>query len=287
MDLSTLTYEETRHNVTIDGAEFSYHVAGDESLPTVILLHGSGPGVSSWSNFQHNLPVLSQSFRVFMPDMPGFGKSDLPEIDAIYPIFTARWLLTFMDAVGIRNASLVGNSMGGYVAAETAALAPERIDRIALMGPGGLAISLFNQDPSEGAKRLFEFLDNPTRAGMIEWVKCMVSDHSAITDALIDERMANALQPGAIERAKTIFGSVFNPEFAAQQQPLWQRASTIATPTLIMWGRDDRMLPYEQAHFAARHMPDVELHMFSRCGHWAQIERKADFERLVTEFFTR
>ncbi|WP_166868152.1 alpha/beta fold hydrolase [Salinibacterium sp. ZJ70] len=280
-----LDYEDTRRTVSVNGHEFSFHEAG--SGTPLLMLHGSGPGVSAWSNFQHNLPVLAEHFRVIMPDLPGFGRSDLPHIDEVYPAFAARWMLHLMDALEIESAHVVGNSMGGSIAAELADLAPERVTRLALMGPGGLAVSVFNSDPSEGAKRLFEFLDDPTRERMVAWVECMVADPARITDELIDERMANATAPGAVERAKEIFGSIFNPALASRHRPLWTRAAGIQTPTLIIWGREDRMLPYDQAHFAVRQMPDGELHTFARCGHWAQIERKNEFERLVIEFFTR
>lgn len=280
-----LGYEETRRTVVVDGVEFSYHEAG--AGETLVLLHGSGPGVSAWSNFRDNISVLAQQFRVIMPDLPGFGRSELPAIDEVYPAFAARWIERFLQTLQVERANVLGNSMGGNIAAELALRAPGIVSRMALMGPGGLAISVFGSDPSEGAKRLFEFLDDPTRARMIAWVECMVHDPGMITDELIDERMTNAMAPGAVDRAREIFGSIFNPTLAAKHRPLWTRLAEIPTPTLMIWGRDDRMLPYDQAHFAARHMPDVELHTFARCGHWAQIERKTDFERLITEFFTR
>ncbi|NYJ21342.1 4,5:9,10-diseco-3-hydroxy-5,9,17-trioxoandrosta-1(10),2-diene-4-oate hydrolase [Leifsonia psychrotolerans] len=264
---------------------FSYHEAGQGE--PLLMLHGSGPGVSAWSNFQHNLPVFAENFRVIMPDLPGFGRTDLPEINDVYPRFAARLVAQFMHELGIDSCLIIGNSMGGSVAAELAAMEPSRVRRLALMGPGGLAVSVFGTDPSEGALRLFEFLDDPTRERMVAWVTTMVSDPATITEELIDERMANALADGAIERSRAIFASVFEPAFTAAHQPLWSRAEQIPMPTLMIWGRDDRMLPFDQAHFANRRLPDVELHTFSRCGHWAQIERKRDFERVVTEFFTR
>jgi 4,5:9,10-diseco-3-hydroxy-5,9,17-trioxoandrosta-1(10),2-diene-4-oate hydrolase len=204
-----------------------------------------------------------------------------------YPIFAARWIARLMDHLGLESALFTGNSMGGAVTAELAALHPLRVRRMSLIGSGGLSASLFTTEPSEGFLRLFEFLDDPTRDRMIAWVKTMVYDHKAITDQLIDERMRNAAAEGVLPRMKLIFGSIFNPKFRANVAPLWTKASTIATPTLILWGRDDRTLPYDQAHFANRSLPNVELHTFSRCGHWVQIERKSDFERVTTEFHSR
>lgn len=279
------SYDSTRRTVVIDGITLSWHEAG-EGEP-LVLLHGSGPGVSAWTNFQHNLPVFAKRFRTIMPDMPGFGASDLPELNEFYATLAARWIARLLDHLNIESAFFTGNSMGGAVAAELAALHPDRVRRMALIGSGGLSVGVFGTDPSEGFLRLFEFLDDPTRVRMVSWIKTMVFDHRLITDDLIDARMKNALADGVIGRMKAIFGAMFNPALRNGQPPLWTRASTIRTPTLLLWGRDDRMLPYDHAHLANRMMPEVELHSFSRCGHWVQIERKTDFERVSTEFHTR
>ena len=274
-------FESTSHYLEGDW-RLHYHEAGEG--PCLILLHGSGPGVSGWSNFKGNLPVLARTFRTIVPDMPGFGLSDRVELDRAYPRVAADSVKFLMDQLGVEKAHVLGNSMGGYVAAELALAHPDRVAKLVLMGPGGLAVSIFGPDPSEGARRLWEFLANPTRDGMVAWVDCMVADKRVVDDELIDERMANALRPGAIESAAAIFASLSQfPEAV----PLYARADHLTRPTLITWGRDDRMLPLEQAVFAFRRLPRAELHVFSGCGHWAQVERKEDFERIVTEFLTR
>ncbi|MFT4246535.1 MAG: alpha/beta fold hydrolase [Pseudomonas sp.] len=280
-----LTYDSTLRHVEIEGITVSWHEAGQGE--PLLLLHGSGPGVSAWSNFQRNLPVFARSFRTIMPDLPGFGASGLPALDEYYPTLAARWIARLMDHLEIGAAAFTGNSMGGAVAAELAVLHPERVRRMALIGSGGLSVGLFGPEPSEGFLRLFEFLGDPTRERMIAWVRTMVYDPARITDELIDERMRNALADGVIGRMKAIFGTLADPRLRAGKPPLWTRAASIATPTLLLWGRDDRTLPYEQAHYANRWLPEVELHTFSRCGHWLQIERKAEFERITTEFHTR
>jgi len=279
------TYDSTRKTVELDGLAVAYHEAG--AGQPLFLLHGSGPGVSAWSNFQTNLPVLAETFRTIMPDLPGFGASQLPTLNEYYPLLAARRIARLMDHLGIESAFFTGNSMGGAVAAELAALHPQRVRRMALIGSGGLSVGLFGAEPSEGFLRLFEFLDDPTRERMIAWVKTMVYDYRKVTEELLDERMRNATAEGVIPRMKALFGSMFDPKLRANYVPLWTRAASIATPTLLLWGRDDRTLPYDQAHFANRHLPEVELHTFSRCGHWLQIERKSDFERVTTEFHTR
>jgi 4,5:9,10-diseco-3-hydroxy-5,9,17-trioxoandrosta-1(10),2-diene-4-oate hydrolase len=187
-----------------------------------------------------------------------------------------------LDVLGIERANVLGNSMGGYVAGELALAHPERVERLVLMGPGGFAANLLGPEPSEGARRLFDFMVKPSREAMEAWVDTMVANKAVVDDALLDERTANALKPGAMENTGAIFASM-----GLEQEPLWARASHVAAPTLITWGRDDRMLPFESGLFAFRRMPNVELHVFSGCGHWAQVERKDDFERVVTEFLTR
>jgi len=279
--MTQLDFESTSRR--LDGEyDLHYHEAG--SGPPLVMLHGSGPGVSGWSNFRGNLPVLAGRFRTIVPDMPGFGRSGRREYDRAYPRVAADAVRFLLDSLDVEKAHVLGNSMGGYVAAELALAHPDRVERMVLMGPGGLAVSLFNADPSEGARRLTEFMMNPSREGMVAWVDCMVANKKVVDDALIDERLANAMVPGAIDSAVSIFMSLGQfPE----EVPLYARAERIATPTLITWGRDDRMLPFEQALFAFRRMPRAELHVFSRCGHWAQVERKEEFERVVTEFLTR
>ncbi|MHB1444684.1 MAG: alpha/beta fold hydrolase [Acidimicrobiales bacterium] len=281
MSAALLDFESTSRR--LDGEyDVHYHEVGDG--PPLVMLHGSGPGVSGWSNFKGNLPVLAAQFRTIVPDMPGFGRSGRRRYERAYPRVAADSVRFLLDQLGIERAFLLGNSMGGYAAAEFALAHPERVDRMVLMGPGGLAVSLFNADPSEGAKRLAEFMTNPTREGMVAWVDCMVANKKVVDDELIDERLANALQPGAIDSALSIFMSLAQfPE----EVPLYARAERISVPTLITWGRDDRMLPFEQALFAFRRLPRAELHVFSRCGHWAQVERKDEFERVVIEFLTR
>lgn len=259
-----------------------YHEAG--TGPALVLLHGSGPGVSGWSNFRGNFGVFAQRFRTVVIDMPGFGKSEKPKLDRAYPRVAADALHGLLTQLGIDRAHLLGNSMGGYVALEYAIAHPERVDRMVLMGPGGLAANVLGPDPSEGARRLADFMMAPSKEAMEAWVDTMVSNKSVVDDALIAERLANAMAPGAMESAMAIFMSLAqHPE----PVPLWARVREVRSPVLITWGRDDRMLPVEGALFGYRQLPNAELHLFSGCGHWAQVERKADFERVVIEFLTR
>lgn len=279
--VTTLDFEATSKYLEGD-YRIHYHEAGEG--PALVLLHGSGPGVSGWSNFRGNFPVFAGQFRTVVMDMPGFGKSERPELDRAYPRVAADGLARLLDGIGIEKASLLGNSMGGYVALEFALAYPERVDRMVLMGPGGLAVNILGPDPSEGARRLGDFMMAPSKAAMEAWVDTMVANKAVVDDELIEERLANAMAPGALESAIAIFSSLGqHPE----PVPMWARLKAIKARTLITWGRDDRMLPVEGAFMGFRQLPNAELHIFSKCGHWAQVERKDEFERLVIEFLTR
>lgn len=279
--MQTLDFEATSRFVE-GGCRLHYHEAGEG--PALVLLHGSGPGVSGWSNFRANFPVFAERFRTVVWDMPGFGRSERPPLDRAYPRVAADHLLQLLDALSIERAHLLGNSMGGYVAFEFALAHPDRVDRLVGMGPGGLAVNVLGPEQSEGARRLGEFMMAPSKQTMKAWVDTMVANRQVVDDELIEERLANALAPGALESAIAIFMSLGqHPE----PVPLWARVGAIKAPTLITWGRDDRMLPVEGALFGFRQMPNAELHVFSKCGHWAQVERKDEFERLVIDFLTR
>lgn len=279
--MTTLDFDATSRYVEGE-CRLHYHEAGDG--PALVLLHGSGPGVSGWSNFRGNFPAFAERFRTVVWDMPGFGRSERPPLERAYPRVAADHLVRLLDSLNIEKAHLLGNSMGGYVAFEFALAHPDRVDRLVGMGPGGLAANILGPEPSEGARRLADFMGAPSRAGMEAWVDTMVANKKVVDDALIDERLANAQAPGAMESAIAIFMSLAaHPEAV----PLWARVRDIKAPTLITWGRDDRMLPVEGALFGFRQMRNAELHIFSRCGHWAQVERKEEFERVVIEFLTR
>jgi 4,5:9,10-diseco-3-hydroxy-5,9,17-trioxoandrosta-1(10),2-diene-4-oate hydrolase len=272
------SYDETSQTLEA-GYRLHYHEAGEG--PALILLHGSGPGVTGWTNFGANLPIFAEHFRTIILDMPGFGGSASPEYDQQYPPVAAEAVAMFMEGVGLDSAHLLGNSMGGNVASHVALNYPDRVQRMVMMGPGGLAVNVFGPSPNEGTKRLIEFMGDPSRERMVAWVRTMVSDQALVTDELIDSRMENAMKPGVMDSTRAIFGTFFK---FPDPTPLWSRANEIQHPTLITWGRDDRMLPFEGALFPFRQMPNADLHVFSNCGHWAQVERKDDFERVVIDY---
>lgn len=264
-----------------------YHDAG--SGPVLVLLHGSGPGVSAWSNFGSNYPFFASSYRTIAPDQPGFGRSYTPAFDRSYHRIASDALARLLDGLGIERAYVLGNSAGGSVAGRFALDHADRLARLVLMGPGGVGTPVLAPSPSEGIKRLIEFTQDPTRLRMIAWLRTMVVDQSILTDELIEERLRNALAPGALDWMRGFFSHISGSGTPrpVDPVPLWAEVSRITAPTLITWGRDDRVTPLENALLPLRQMKDVELHVFANCGHWAMIERREEFQRVVHEFLSR
>jgi pimeloyl-ACP methyl ester carboxylesterase len=279
----TLTADGTRKSVTVNGLDLSYHDVGDG--PAVVLLHGSGPGVTGWANFGNNLPALSEHLRCIVVDQPGFGASGRPDTyDRNYLRISADALGGLLDALGLEQVALLGNSMGGDVAVRYTLDNPKRVTKLMLMGPGGTGATILGPSPSEGITRLMEFNAEPTRERMAAWVRTMLFDQRLATDELIDARMASATEPGAVKNLQDAYATFYDPAMA-EPVPLWGEVHKIRQPVLLCWGRDDRVAPVEGALFPARRMAKADLRIYSRCGHWVQIERKADFERAAIDFF--
>ncbi|MCW2814506.1 MAG: 4,5:9,10-diseco-3-hydroxy-5,9,17-trioxoandrosta(10),2-diene-4-oate hydrolase [Nocardioides sp.] len=273
--------EDTRRTHVVDGHELAYHDVGEG--PVVVLLHGSGPGVNGWANFGHTLPALSQGLRCLVVDLPGFGASGRPEkYERNYLRIAADAVVGLLDALGLETASLVGNSMGADVCVRIALDHPKRITKLLLNGAGGTGVPVFGPSPSEGIARLMEFNADPTRERMAAWVLTMMSDQRRATDELVDARLAAALAPGAVKNMQDVYGTFYDPAMA-EAVPLWAEVHRIKQPTLMLWGRDDRVTPVEGAFLPARRMPRCDLRIYSRCGHWVPVERQADFERAALE----
>lgn len=262
----------------------SYHVAGEG--PALVMLHGSGPGVSGWANFGGNVPQFAQHHRVVIPDLPGFGGSYTPELPGPYYDLVADALLRIMDAEGLDQVDLLGNSLGGALSTHFTLEHPDRVTRLVLMGPGGISPALLQPLPTEGIKLLLQFCADPTRDRLVSWLQSMVGEQSFLTEELIETRWRAAQAPGAVGFIRDFMKMAMSPEYAPAT-PMWARLAEIRQPTLLTYGRDDRVTPLEGALHAVRHIANAELHVFPKCGHWAMQERQQEFEAVVLSFLTR
>ncbi|MEV6137174.1 4,5:9,10-diseco-3-hydroxy-5,9,17-trioxoandrosta-1(10),2-diene-4-oate hydrolase [Nocardia sp. NPDC051990] len=279
-----LTYESTsRYAQARRDLRLHYHEAGVGNGPTIVLLHGGGPGASSWSNFARNIPVLARDFHVLAVDQPGFGRSDKPTEHPQYFTHSAAALKDLLDALEItERVHLLGNSLGGGTAVRFALDYPDRAGKLVLMGPGGLSVNLFAPDPTEGVKHLAKFNHEATRENLEAFLRIMVFDQSLITDELIDERFASASTPEALAATRAMGKSFAGADF--EQGMIWRDAYKLRQPVLLIWGREDRVNPLDGALVATKMIPRVQLHVFGGCGHWAQLEKFDEFNRLTTDF---
>jgi len=258
-----------------------YNEAGPETGEAVIMLHGGGPGAGGWSNYSRNIePFVNAGYRVILKDSPGFNKSDALVMDEQRGLVNARAVKGLMDALGIKKAHLVGNSMGGASALNFALEYPDHLGKLVLMGPGGLGPSLFCPMPMEGIKLLFKLYAEPSFENLKQMIQVFIYDQSLITDELIQGRWES------IQRSPE---HLKNFLISAQKVPLsaWDvshRFGEIKAKTLVVWGRDDRFVPLDHGLKIIWGVPDAHLHVLPRCGHWAQWEHAPAFNRLTLDF---
>lgn len=281
-----LTYDGTLREISTDAGVLRYHEAGDGA--PLLFLHGSGPGVTGWRNFRGILGTFADHFRCLILEFPGFGVSD--DFGG-HPMITAQGAVgTFVEALGLESVHIVGNSMGGGVGINYAIRNPNNVHRLVTIG--GIGTNVFSPGPSEGIRLLQEFTENPSRERLVAWLNSMVYDQSLVTDELIEERWALATEPSTLESARRMYGkAAFAQMMAAMRAsdaPMpWAVMHKVEAPTLLTWGRDDRVSPLDMALIPMRTIPNAELHVFPNCGHWAMIEAKDAFESTVLAFLTR
>jgi 2-hydroxy-6-oxonona-2,4-dienedioate hydrolase len=263
--------------------QLHYNDAGSGDR-TVVMLHGSGPGASGWSNFHRNVaPFVAAGYRVILLDCPGWNKSDAVICKGSRSELNARALKGFMDAVGLEKVHIVGNSMGGHSAVAFALAYPERTGKLVLMGGGTGGVSAFVPGPTEGIKLIGALYRAPTIENLKRMMNVFVYDPSSLTDELMQGRLENILA-----RRDHLENFVRSSELNPRQFPdVAHRLGEVAAPALVVWGRDDRFLPLDIGLRLLAGLQDSQLHVFSRCGHWVQWEHADKFNRLVVDFLAR
>jgi len=257
------------------GIATNFHDEGAGSA--VLLIHGSGPGVSAWANWRLAIPELSKSHRVIAPDMAGFGYSDRPA-GVSYKLET--WVaqaLGLMDALDIPKAHIVGNSFGGAIALALAIRSPERVDRLALMGSVGVPFVI-----TPGLEAVWGY--EPSLENMRGLLDIFAFSRELVNDELAELRYRASIRPGFQES----FAAMFPAPRQQWVDALASREDDIrALPhqTLVVHGRDDRVIPLSNSLTLLDWIDRSQLHVFGRCGHWVQIEHAARFARLLLEFF--
>lgn len=280
MTSSTLTEQTVR----VKGKDI--FVAEKGAGTPVVLLHGGGPGASGVSNYSRNIDALAEHFRVLVPDMPGYGRST-KGVDGSDPFgYLADHIRGMLDQLGIDSAHLVGNSYGGACALRLALDTPHRVDKLVLMGPGGVGTT--RGLPTDGLKSLLAYYggDGPSIEKLRSFIRTyLVYDGDAVPDELIESRYWASIDPEVVA----------NPPLQRPAGPktLWRmdftrdrRLARLTTPTLVIWGRDDKVNKPSGAKMLGDRMPNADVLLTANTGHWVQWER-ADFFNAVTTAFVK
>lgn len=261
----------TRKHVALPGVNCAYIDEG--SGPAVLSIHGSGPGAGAISTWRGNVAALAGNHRVIALDLAGFGGSTtIGDVPYTVPTW-ARQCFALLDALGIERASINGNSLGGRIAMEMALMAPARVEKLVLMGSGGLLV-----DPTPALRALREY--TPSLENMRRLVtECFLFDPSLASESLVRERY------DASEKTFATYKGMFTADRSGMVLT-HEAIASIATPALVIHGRDDKVIPPDNGVQISRLLQDADLHVFARCGHWAQFERRADFNALVASYLT-
>ena len=272
-----ITQESASRFADLKPYRIHYYEAGEGD--PIVLLHGSGPGATGWSNFKDNIGLLARTHRVLAVDMPGWGRSDT-QTDEGGRDHPAN-LVALLDHLGIEKTALVGNSMGGMTSVMTTIRFPERVSHLVTMGAPAPGVDVFAATgPSEGLKILLAAYEDPSPELIKKLVQVMCFDPAIATDELAKLRSEAALAcPEHLEGWKMTF-----PHLNSTYQTFADRVQEIAVPTLAFHGRDDRVVSFESSLRLIKQVTNSRLYLLNRCGHWAMIEHPEEFSRTVRDF---
>jgi 2-hydroxy-6-oxonona-2,4-dienedioate hydrolase len=280
MAVTELTEASTSHYAKVGDLNIHYNDTETAGAP-ILCLHGAGPGASSWSNFIRNVEALSRRHRVILVDAPNYGKSD--DFVGNDPNLNVRVTVGLMDALGIEKAHFVGNSAGATASLNIAADHPDRVLKIVAMGPGSRA-STFVPQPTEGIKVLSAGHMNPSLEALRALANVMLYDSSQISDEALQVRVDTALRHLDAQRKNREAAQREGRAFIGRPTGPARDLSTIQCPVLLVWGRDDRVNPFDTGLQLLRDIRTANMFIFNNCGHWAQFEHAEPFNRLVLDF---
>jgi 4,5:9,10-diseco-3-hydroxy-5,9,17-trioxoandrosta-1(10),2-diene-4-oate hydrolase len=246
-----------------------------DNRPTILCLHGGGPGASGYSNYKKNLSYFAaQGYHALAPDLLGFGLSDKPEDIDYTSTLHVEAMHELIVAKNITSVVPVGNSLGGSVALEYTFAYQHSVPQLILMAPGGIADPKTFWGTTEGGIALATFARERPRdeAEFRKVLSLLVHNPADIDDTIIAER-----HPVALQQPSRVFTSV-------SIQPTWLRLHEITCPILCFWGQHDRFLPATQALLLGEQARDVKIVISNRAGHWYMLEQPDDFNREVIDF---
>lgn len=268
---------EIGQSIMVNGICTNYHDIGKGSA--VLLIHGSGPGVSAWANWRLTIPELAKTNRVIALDMIGFGYSQRPENFSYTMKAWVEQVVGLLDALNIEKASVIGNSFGGALATAMVIHYPNRVNKLVLMGSVGVPFKL-----TEGLDKVWGY--QPSIENMRALLDIFSYDRKQVTNELAELRYNASIQEGFQESFSSMFPAPRQRWVEAMQSDL-QAIENIEHETLIIHGRDDEVIPLANAYKFFNLIKHAQLHVYGECGHWTQIEKKEEFNQLVSNFLQK
>jgi 2-hydroxymuconate-semialdehyde hydrolase len=262
--------------IDVKGINTHYHEDGKGEA--LLLIHGSGPGVSAWANWRLVFPILSQQYHLYAPDVVGFGYSDRPEGIEYGIDVWADHMINFLEAVNEKKVSIIGNSFGGAIALHIAKRRPDLINKLILMGSMGV-----DHPIAYGLDAVWGY--EPSMENMKNLIKLFAYDQSMSENGdLVEMRYQSSIQEGFQESFSAMFPEPRQRHVDAMALSP-EELNEIQFPVLLIHGREDQVIPVEETSFKlVKLIPDAQLHVFPQCGHWVQIEKTKEFAGQVIEF---
>ena len=276
-------WSQHRKRAVIRGRAVEYVEVGTEHEDAIVFIHGLG---ANWQTFLENIPFFAETHHVLALDLPGFGRSEMPGEDISIP-FYADVIDELLALSGIEAATLVGNSMGGFIGAEVAIRHPERAESLVLVSPAILWGEYRRAKPLMSLARVSELTIGRFLVGRAP--RMVVARprlrHAGIWLGGIEypHRLSRELQRELILTIRRTEG--FTPALVAfGSYHVREELPRISCRTLLVWGNKDRLVTVKHAKQLAELIPDARMEVFERTGHVAMLERPARFNRVLAEF---
>jgi pimeloyl-ACP methyl ester carboxylesterase len=261
-----------------------YWADGNQGSP-VILIHGIGGYIESWLP---NFATLATQHQVYAVDLPGHGRTEKPRNISYTIESLSQFINDFMAARGVEKAHIVGHSLGGAIGTRLALRQPEAVDRLVLVGSAGLGKGGAMMLKIVSIPLLGEVLTRPSLSGSASSTKILVYNPTVMTDDLIELSYQMSALPGAQQSFLRTLRS--NANFLGQKESMYgtntRGIASITNPVLVIWGRQDQVIPVAHADTAAKGFPNVQVHIFDNCGHLPMLEYTSEFNRLILDFLS-
>jgi pimeloyl-ACP methyl ester carboxylesterase len=276
-----IDWSEHLHTLDVVGTTVNYVEMGEG--PPLVFVHGLS---GAWQNWLETLPYFARTHRAIALDLPGFGSSPMPPWEITIPAY-GRFLRDFCERLGVERCTLVGNSMGGFIATELAVAEANRVDKLALVSAAGITWARARREPAAMIGRMIRAaapmtMRWQTGIGMLRPRARRMSfqgvfhDPNALRRELLWENLLPALEsPGYLDAFVNLTG-----------YDIRHRLEEIEDPTLIVWGRNDRVVPVPAAFSYQRRIPNARLEIFDETGHVPQLERPVRFNRVLESFLS-